>query len=144
MSTTHEEGREYDIIFAGGGTCACVAAARLAQADPNLSILIIERGTSGFDNPAIFTPALFWTNYAPTCKNILSYEAESEEKLGRRKRLIATGGCLGGGSAVNAMMYSRAVGRDFDSFGVEGWKKGDLIKCARKVSWMSQQRHEVA
>ncbi|KAJ8692993.1 hypothetical protein PTI98_010250 [Pleurotus ostreatus] len=33
-------GSEYDIIFAGGGTVACVAAGRLAEADPSLRILV--------------------------------------------------------------------------------------------------------
>ena len=38
-----------DIIFAGGGTAACVAAGRLAKANPELKILLIEGGPNQFE-----------------------------------------------------------------------------------------------
>lgn len=39
---------EMDIIFAGGGTAACVAAGRLAKADPDLKILLVEGGPNQY------------------------------------------------------------------------------------------------
>lgn len=39
---------EMDIIFAGGGTAACIAAGRLAKANPDLKILLIEGGPNQF------------------------------------------------------------------------------------------------
>ncbi|KAF2120853.1 GMC oxidoreductase-domain-containing protein [Lophiotrema nucula] len=131
--STFEPGREYDIVFAGGGTAACVTAGRLSAADPSLSILIIERGHNNLDDPAITTPALFFTNYAPTSQYTLFYQAKSEPSLDGRARIISTGGVLGGGSSINAMMYSRAQGADFDNFKVEGWGKEDLIPLAKKL-----------
>lgn len=38
-----------DIIFAGGGTAACIAAGRLAKANPDLKILLIEGGPNQFE-----------------------------------------------------------------------------------------------
>lgn len=40
---------DMDIIFAGGGTAACVAAGRLAKANPDLKILLIEGGPNQFE-----------------------------------------------------------------------------------------------
>lgn len=36
--------KEVDVIIAGGGLAGCVVAGRLAEADPQLSILVIEQG----------------------------------------------------------------------------------------------------
>lgn len=40
---------DMDIIFAGGGTAACIAAGRLAKANPDLKILLIEGGPNQFE-----------------------------------------------------------------------------------------------
>lgn len=45
-----------DIIFAGGGTAACVAAGRLAKANPDLKILLVEGGRNNFQDPTIVNP----------------------------------------------------------------------------------------
>ncbi|KAN0140562.1 hypothetical protein V8E53_001771, partial [Lactarius tabidus] len=42
---------EYDIVIAGGGTAACVVASRLAAADTNLRILLLEAGPTTYNNP---------------------------------------------------------------------------------------------
>jgi alcohol oxidase len=59
------EDGEVDIIFAGGGTAACVAAGRLASADPNLKILIIEGGRNNLNDPRVENTALAMTHLAP-------------------------------------------------------------------------------
>ncbi|KAJ7738319.1 GMC oxidoreductase-domain-containing protein [Mycena metata] len=46
MTTPHTIQAEYDLIFAGGGTAACLTAGRLATAFPNLSILIMPKWIS--------------------------------------------------------------------------------------------------
>ncbi|KAG1904334.1 uncharacterized protein F5891DRAFT_1184545 [Suillus fuscotomentosus] len=42
---------EFDIVFAGGGTTACVVAGRLAAYDPSLRILILEAGQHTLNKP---------------------------------------------------------------------------------------------
>lgn len=132
MSSTLSS-QSYDIIFAGGGTSACVTASRLLQADPTLTILIIERGKNNLNDPTITTPASYFVHLLPTSQNTTFYRAESELALNGRRRVVATGGTLGGGSSINGMMYTRAQGIDFDSFKMEGWDSGTLIEYARKV-----------
>ncbi|KYK60260.1 alcohol dehydrogenase [Drechmeria coniospora] len=105
--TTHEEGREYDIIFAGGGTAACVAAGRLAHADPGLSILLVEVGRNNFNDPTIVNPALYLSHLAPGSKTALFYQANEEKAINSRAAVVPAGGVLGGGSSINFMMYTR-------------------------------------
>ena len=50
-----EDMGEMDIIFAGGGTAACVAAGRLAKANPDLKILLVEGGPNQYQVSRIRT-----------------------------------------------------------------------------------------
>ncbi|CAI4215920.1 unnamed protein product [Parascedosporium putredinis] len=65
---------EVDVIIAGGGTAGCVVASRLSDADPNLSILVIEGGPNNYQNPTIVHPLLFMANVLPGSKNALFYQ----------------------------------------------------------------------
>jgi alcohol oxidase len=71
---------DMDIIFAGGGTAACVAAGRLAKAHPDLKILLIEGGKNNFEDPTVRNPALFLSHLAPDSKNaIVSNPSEARQ-----------------------------------------------------------------
>lgn len=105
--TTHKEGTEYDIIFAGGGTAACVAAGRLAKADPNLSILLVEGGKNNLNDPTVINPAIFLSHLAPGSQTALFYQSNKEKALNDREAIVPSGGILGGGSSINFMMYTR-------------------------------------
>jgi alcohol oxidase len=105
--STYQEGKVYDIIFAGGGTAACAAAGRLARRDPGLSILIIEQGRNNHQDPSIVYPALYLSHLGPDAKTTLFYKGNKEQAVNGRQVTIAAGGVLGGGSSINFMMYSR-------------------------------------
>ena len=62
---------DMDIIFAGGGTAACVAAGRLAMANPELKILLIEGGKNNYQDPTVTNPALYLSHLAPDSKTAL-------------------------------------------------------------------------
>ena len=62
---------DMDIIFAGGGTAACVAAGRLAKSNPELKILLVEGGKNNFQDPTVVNPALYMTHLAPDSKTAL-------------------------------------------------------------------------
>ncbi|KND87110.1 Alcohol oxidase, partial [Tolypocladium ophioglossoides CBS 100239] len=131
--TTHAEGREYDIIFAGGGTAACVAAGRLAKADPHLSILLVEGGKNNLNDPTVVNPAFYLSHLAPGSQTALFYQSNKEKALKDREAIVPSGGILGGGSSINFMAYTRAQGVDYDSWNTEGWDAKSLLPFAKKL-----------
>lgn len=66
-----EHNDEVDIIFAGGGTAACVAAGRLAKANPDLRILLVEGGKNNYQDPTVTNPAVYLSHLAPDSKTAL-------------------------------------------------------------------------
>jgi alcohol oxidase len=62
---------DMDVIFAGGGTAACVAAGRLAKASPELKILLIEVGKNNYQDPTVVNPALLLTHLDANSKTAL-------------------------------------------------------------------------
>ncbi|KAM0533422.1 hypothetical protein ACHAPP_005995 [Verticillium nonalfalfae] len=116
---------EVDVIIAGG---------RLAEADPKLSILVIEggqdnRGVSNIENPAFFLDHLL-----PTSKTAIFYKGNKSEQCAGREVIVPSGGVLGGGSSINFMMYTRAQRSDFDSWKSPGWSADEILPFLKKVT----------
>ncbi|KAK7931169.1 hypothetical protein PG985_001881 [Apiospora marii] len=122
---------EVDVIIAGGGTAGCVVAARLADADPKLSILVIEGGSNN-QMPSIEYPACFLSHLNPETKTNLFYFTKKAPGVGDRELLVATGGVLGGGSSTNMMTYSRPQRSDWDSWNTPGWSADEIIPYLKK------------
>ncbi|KAJ6512998.1 GMC oxidoreductase-domain-containing protein [Mycena sanguinolenta] len=126
----------YDIIFAGGGTTACVVAGRLAAADPSLKILIIEAGKHTKDVSTYIQPARYFRNLVTGGDSFTFHVAKPSDALGNRPCIIPAGKCVGGGSAVNFMMYTRASPSDYDdweSLSNPGWGAKDLLPLSNKA-----------
>ncbi|KAE9410805.1 alcohol oxidase [Gymnopus androsaceus JB14] len=128
----------YDVIFAGGGTIACVVAGRLAQADPSLKILIIEAGSHTEDLHNHLQPGRYLNNLG-LGHTFSHHTSILSNALGGRSIRVPAGCCLGGGSTVNCesiMVYTRAAASDYDDWeklGNAGWGSKDLIPLARKA-----------
>lgn len=116
-----------------GGTAGCVVASRLADADPSLSILVVEGGQNNKGNHMIAFPLLFPTALLPTSTATLFYKGNAEPQLDNREMIVPTGGVLGGGSSINLMMYSRAQRHDWDSWATPGWSTDEMIPYLKKV-----------
>ncbi|THU82506.1 alcohol oxidase [Dendrothele bispora CBS 962.96] len=125
----------FDLIFAGGGTTACICAGRLAAADPSLRILLLEAGPHTRNLQTHIQPARYFRNLA--VNETLTYQIGNPSKaLNGRAPIVPTGRCVGGGSAVNFQMYTRASPSDYDDwekFGNPGWSSKDLIPLANKA-----------
>ncbi|KAK8121678.1 hypothetical protein PG984_010348 [Apiospora sp. TS-2023a] len=124
---------EVDVIVAGGGTAGCVVAARLAEADPSLSILVIEGGRDNHDDPTVVNPAPFLTHLQPSNKSALFWKGNKAPQLADREVIIPSGGILGGGSSINFMMYTRAQRPDFDSWKTPGWSADEILPYMKKL-----------
>ncbi|KAI5922874.1 alcohol oxidase-like protein [Camillea tinctor] len=123
---------EVDIIVAGGGTAGCVVASRLADADPGLTILVIESGRDNFNVPTVVHPVLWRGNYVPSDPRVFFHKAVKEHQLADRESIVQVGNTLGGGSSVNLMMYTRAQRCDYDSWNTKGWTTDEVLPFLKK------------
>jgi len=102
-------------------------AARLSDADPELSILVIEGGTNNFGEPLIVNPGFLFAHIQPGNKFMRYFKGNKSQSLGDREAVVPCGGVLGGGSSVNLMLYSRAQRSDFDAWKTPGWSADKLV-----------------
>ncbi|KAJ7126760.1 GMC oxidoreductase-domain-containing protein [Mycena epipterygia] len=131
-----QQSAPYDIIFAGGGTTACVVAGRLAAADPSLRILIIEAGKHTKDISTHTQPGRYFANLASGGDTFTFHTTKPSEALDNRPCIIPSGKGMGGGSSVNFMMYTRASPSDYDDWenlANPGWGSKDLIPLSNKA-----------
>ncbi|KAJ7436330.1 GMC oxidoreductase-domain-containing protein [Mycena latifolia] len=137
MTSPHSIEAEYDLIFAGGGTAACITASRLAAAFPDLTILVLEGGPTTKDKKEHIQPGQYITHLAPTSKTMQFYKSAASDHAAGRSVVVASGRCVGGGSSVNFMLYNRPAASDFDDweteFGNVGWSSKDLILMLQKA-----------
>lgn len=108
-------------------------AARLAAADPNLSVLLIEGGENNHNVENVVNPALFREHLMPTARTAVSYKGRISSELGNRHPVVQTGGILGGGGSINIMLYTRGQRSDYDSWNTPGWSTDDLIPYFQKL-----------
>ncbi|KAG2055151.1 alcohol oxidase-like protein [Suillus hirtellus] len=54
-------------------------------------------------------------------------------RLNGHAPIVPSGRCVGGGSCVNFMAYTRAPASDYDDWGVDGWESENLIPLMKKL-----------
>ena len=121
-----------DYIIVGAGSAGSVIARRLV--DRGQRVLLLEAGGSdrhpfvaipGFANNAVASRRLNWM-----------FEVEPDASRQGRSDVWPAGRALGGGSAINGMMYIRGHPRDYDQWaalGCEGWDYASLLPCFRRL-----------
>ncbi|KAG8629914.1 hypothetical protein KVT40_001533 [Elsinoe batatas] len=127
-----EDLQTVDVIVAGGGSAGCIVAARLTEAYPDLSILLIEQGSNNYQVPEVIHPGLFPRNIAPGSDTALFWQGNHAKQLADRSPVVPSGGILGGGSSINWMVYTRAQRSDFDSWKQSGWTADELLPYLKK------------
>jgi choline dehydrogenase-like flavoprotein len=122
---------EYDFIVVGGGTAGCILANRLS-ADPHNRVLLIEAG--GSDKNLLFRwPA----GFAKMTKGIASWgwSTVPQRHLADRVFWYTQAKVIGGGSTINAQIYTRGCAFDYDNWaqsGATGWSYRDVLPYFRK------------
>ncbi|KAK3362033.1 GMC oxidoreductase-domain-containing protein [Lasiosphaeria ovina] len=118
-------GSNYTFVIAGGGIAGLTIADRLTE-DPSVSSLVLEagpfdKGEDGILIPGAYAPYLyFWPNLVTV------------PQAGLNNRSIGTvcAKVVGGGSAINAMVFLRGDEGDYDawsSLGNPGWRWKGLL-----------------
>ncbi|KLJ09143.1 hypothetical protein EMPG_15441 [Blastomyces silverae] len=134
---------DVDIIVVGGGPTGLITAGRLAQAKPDLSILVIEAGVNSRNNPIVVNPAMYLANIAPGSTTAKFYKSKASDYLGGREVVVPIGNILGGGSSINFMVYTRAQEIDYDDWNTEGWTGKDMIPLIKKIERFQDTDPEV-
>lgn len=104
---------EFDYIVVGGGSSGCVVAARLSE-NPSNRVLLIESGRRD-KNFWIHVPATFF-KVLEGGKDAQLYASEPEKFMNGRPNLVPQGHVIGGGSSVNAMIYTRGTAVDYNTW----------------------------
>lgn len=127
------EPKAYDYVIVGGGSSGCVLAARLSE-DPSVSVLLVEAG--GRDrNPLFHMPA----GFAKMTKGIASWGWSTVPQKGLNGRALwfTQAKVIGGGSSINAQIYTRGNGRDYDrwadEFDCDGWSYREILPYFKRA-----------
>ena len=127
MTTT-----QFDYIITGGGSAGCVLAHRLSQ-DPNAKVLLLEAGGSD-SHPFFHWPA----GFAKMTKGMGSWGwcTVPQKHLKNKVFSYTQAKVIGGGSSINAQLYTRGVAADYDEWvsqeGAIGWGYEDILPYFRR------------
>ena len=123
---------EYDHIIIGGGSAGAVLAARLTE-NPNIRVMLLEAG--GRDrHPFYHLPA----GFAKMTKGIGSWGWSTVPQRQMKGMTIryTQAKVIGGGSSINAQIYTRGNALDYDEWrqlGCTGWAYDDVLPYFRKA-----------
>ena len=124
---------DWDYIIVGGGSAGCVLANRLS-ADPQTRVLLLDAGRND-RHWATRIPAGQMAAFPRPDMNWL-YQAEPDSSRGNRVDIWPAGKIIGGGSAINGMMYVRGHRSDYDhwaSLGNPGWDYQGVLPYFRSL-----------
>lgn len=124
---------EADYVVAGGGSAGCVMAARLSE-NPENRVILLEAGDAN-KRILVDVPAGLQTVVTKPETNWM-YMTEPDASQKDRRVFWSCGRGLGGGSAINGMVYIRGTVEDYDEWakdlGCPGWSWSEVLPYFKK------------
>ncbi len=126
---------DFDYVIVGGGSGGSTLAGRLS-ADPSVRVCLIEAGGDGkgvLVRAPLGTAAML--SGRPRINNYC-YQTVPQAGLNGRRGYQPRGRCLGGSSAINAMLYLRGHRSDYDDWarqGCAGWSFEEVLPYFKRA-----------
>jgi choline dehydrogenase len=125
----------YDVIVVGAGSAGCALAARLSE-DPRRKVLLVEAGPHfrTADNfPSELRYGGILSSMAPDHPNNWAFSATLRPGV---EQIVPRGKVVGGSSALNGTLFTRALPEDFDGWAAAGnyeWSFEKVLAYLRKL-----------
>ncbi|RIX81676.1 GMC family oxidoreductase [Acidovorax cavernicola] len=120
---------EFDYVIVGGGSGGATLASRLSE-DPSVTVCLIEAGGDGRGILVRAPAAVVAMLPGRPRLNNYAYQTVPQSGLNGRRGYQPRGRCLGGSSAINAMLYIRGHREDYDDWaraGCAGWSFDEVL-----------------
>ncbi len=123
----------FDYVIVGAGSSGCALAARLSELE-DARVLLLEAGPPDKDR-YIHMPVGFYK--MTTGPLTWGYHTAPLRHADEREMVFPQGRVLGGGSSINAMVYTRGNAADYDGWASEedcnGWSYREVLPYFRKA-----------
>ena len=142
MINVSNEEKRYDFIVVGAGAAGSVLAAELSAS--GAQVLVIESGGPD-DAPTIPNPSIWFYNVGGPLDYHLP--VKPSPRLNNRTFNMALGHVLGGGSSINAMVWTRGMQRDYDGWaenGAKGWAFADVLPVFKSQEDLGRRGQRLA